>query len=121
MAPCNACGADFRPGEPYCGKCGEQVSCLTCGQAYQKDERFCPSCGRAKATGFMSSGGDQTEVLGASRDTEHQQRKGDVGDVVAEKGDRLPDDDRGHVQTRPAAVAQCIQARLLESTHWRRC
>ncbi len=62
IARCNACGADFQSGEPFCGQCGEPISCLTCGQAFEEGTRFCPSCGRPKTTDFMSSGGDQTEA-----------------------------------------------------------
>ena len=62
IARCNACGADFQSGEPFCGQCGEPISCLTCGQAFEEGTRFCPSCGRPKTTDFMSSGGDPTET-----------------------------------------------------------
>ena len=88
LAQCKGCGADFRLGEPFCGKCGQQVSCMSCGQAFQDGERFCPSCGRAKTSGFVSSGGDAGGAASVWDLVQAKLRRGTLGEfeILGEVG-----------------------------------
>src|SRR6185503_16940827 len=48
---CSKCGEILRPGDRFCGFCGNSVvGCERCGAALGKLDRFCPRCGTSVAT-----------------------------------------------------------------------
>ncbi|HHD15667.1 MAG TPA: zinc-ribbon domain-containing protein [Euryarchaeota archaeon] len=50
---CPKCGAEVKPGERFCGKCGHQLvkesTCVKCKKPIEEGVKFCPHCG-AKQT-----------------------------------------------------------------------
>ena len=52
---CSNCGAEFKPGEKFCGLCGNPLSqpepepqnafCMKCGEKLDSDSKFCMNCG----------------------------------------------------------------------------
>ena len=52
---CANCGAEFKPGEKFCGFCGSPLSepepeaqntfCMKCGEKLEVDSKFCMNCG----------------------------------------------------------------------------
>ena len=52
---CSNCGAEFKPGEKFCGLCGSPLTqpepevqntfCMKCGEKLDSDSKFCMNCG----------------------------------------------------------------------------
>ncbi len=46
-AACPSCGKALRPGDRFCGKCGQRLeyACAACGTAMKTEDVFCAKCG----------------------------------------------------------------------------
>ncbi len=73
MMKCAKCGDEIKPGDTFCGTCGEPVSemktCAKCGKTLPKEMKLCGYCGAPQGQQVSASGsglsiGDKSVVSG---------------------------------------------------------